>query len=92
MKHILLIVLLGASLSVTAQTKLSLSYDDALQMLQKGNQIVGVEVKKGEHVRSRSLGVFVNSYKPAYSIRFSLKNFGEKDGLKSVPLYAAFCV
>ena len=34
MKHILLIVLLGASLSVTAQTKLSLSYDDA-QMLQK---------------------------------------------------------
>lgn len=61
-------------------------------VLQKGNQIIGIEVKKGEHVRSRSLSVFVNSYKPAYSIRMSLKNFGEKDGLKSVPLYAAFCV
>ena len=61
-------------------------------VLQKGNQIVGVEVKKGEHVRSRSLSVFVDSYKPAYSVRLSLKNFGEKDGLKSVPLYAAFCV
>ena len=59
-------------------------------VLQKGNQIVGVEVKKGEHVRSRSLSVFVDSYKPAYSVRLSLKNFGEKDGLKSVPLYAAF--
>ena len=38
MKHILLIVLLVASLSKTTQTKLSLSYDDALQMLQKGKQ------------------------------------------------------
>ena len=61
-------------------------------VLQKGNQIIGIEVKKGEHVRSRSLSVFVDSYKPAYSIRLSLKNFGEKDGLKSVPLYAAFCI
>lgn len=61
-------------------------------VLQKENQIVGVEVKKGENVRSRSLSVFVNSYHPAYSIRFSLKNFGEKDALKFIPLYAAFCV
>lgn len=61
-------------------------------VLQKGNQIIGVEVKKGEHVRSRSLSVFVDSYKPAYSIRLSLKNFGEKDGLKSIPLYAVFCI
>ena len=45
MKHILLIVLLGASLSVTAQTKLSLSYDDALQMLQKGNQSLKIADK-----------------------------------------------
>lgn len=61
-------------------------------VLQKRNQIIGVEVKKGKHVKSRSLSVFVNAYKPAYAIRLSLKNFGEKDGLKSVPLYAAFCV
>ncbi len=61
-------------------------------VLQKENKIVGVEVKKGENVRSRSLNVFTGTFKPAYSIRFSLKNFGEKDGLKSLPLYAAFCV
>lgn len=61
-------------------------------VLQKDNQIIGIEVKKGEHIRSRSLSVFVSSYKPTHSIRLSLKNFGEKDGLKSVPLYAAFCI
>lgn len=61
-------------------------------VLQKGSDIVGVEVKAGEHVRSRSLNVFVNAYKPAYSIRFSLKNFGSDETMKYVPLYAAFCV
>ncbi len=61
-------------------------------VLQHGNRIVGVEVKKGGNVRSRSLSVFMGTYRPAYAIRFSLKNFGEKDGLKSIPLYAAFCV
>lgn len=61
-------------------------------VLQKGSQIIGVEVKKGEHVRSRSLNVFTNSYTPAYSIRLSLKNFGTTAGLKAIPLYALFCI
>lgn len=61
-------------------------------VLQKDGEVIGVEVKKGEHVRSRSLSVFVSSYHPAYSIRFSLKNFGQKDDLRSIPLYAAFCI
>lgn len=61
-------------------------------VLQKDNQIVGIEVKKGEHVRSRSLSVFANSYKPSYSVRLSLKNLGEKDRLKAIPLYAVFCI
>lgn len=61
-------------------------------VLQKENQIIGVEVKKGEHVRSRSLSVFIKAYSPAYSIRFSTKNFGDADNLKSVPLYAVFCI
>ena len=38
-------------------------------VLQKENQIIGIEVKKGEYVRSRSLSVFVSSYKPTYSIQ-----------------------
>ena len=30
--------------------------------------------------------------KPSYSIRFSMKNFGEANGIKAIPLYAVFCV
>lgn len=61
-------------------------------VLQKGSEIIGIEVKKGSHVRSRSLPIFVNAYTPAYCIRLSSKNFGETHGLKSIPLYAAFCI
>ena len=61
-------------------------------VLQKGREIIGIEVKSGLNVRSRSLSVFNGKYQPAYNIRFSLRNFGQVDNLKSVPLYAAFCV
>ena len=61
-------------------------------LLQRGSDVIGVEVKKGEHTKSRSMSVFVNEYKPNYSIRLSLKNFGESNGIKAIPLYAAFCV
>ncbi|MEA5083594.1 MAG: ATP-binding protein [Lachnospiraceae bacterium] len=61
-------------------------------VMQKERDIIGIEVKKGTKVRSRSLGVFVEKYQPSYCIRFSEKNFGLENGVKSVPLYAAFCV
>ena len=61
-------------------------------VLQRGNQVMAIEVKKGEHVRSRSLNLFIGTFHPSCAIRLSLKNFEEKDGLKSVPLYAAFCI
>ena len=61
-------------------------------VLQDGTDIVPVEVKAGERVSSRSLGVFVQKFHPAYSIRISGKNFGFENGIKSVPLYAAFCI
>lgn len=61
-------------------------------VLQRDNHIYGVEVKAGEHVRSRSLRVFKDKYQPYGSIRFSLRNFGEKDGTKNIPLYAVFCM
>ena len=52
MKLILCIVLLGANLAVSAQTNLSLSYDDALQMLQKGNQSLKIADKGIEAART----------------------------------------
>jgi hypothetical protein len=54
--------------------------------------IIPVEVKSSENVRSKSLGQFVLRYKPSYAIRLSPKNFGFENGIKSVPLYAAFCL
>ncbi|MCL2400867.1 MAG: ATP-binding protein [Defluviitaleaceae bacterium] len=61
-------------------------------VLQEDANIIPVEVKSGERVASRSLNVFVKKYNPPYSIRISGKNFGFENGIKSVPLYAAFCI
>lgn len=61
-------------------------------VLQSGTEIIAVEVKKGIKTRSKSLNVFTQKYKPAYSIRFSEKNFGQEGSIRSLPHYAAFCV
>ena len=61
-------------------------------VLQDDTDIIGVEVKKGIKTRSRSLSVFTQKYAPAWSIRFSEKNFGTEGNVRAVPHYAAFCV
>lgn len=58
----------------------------------KDQRIYGIEVKKGEHVRSRSLSQFVSKYHPYRAVRFSAKNFGDENGIWSIPLYAVFCL
>ncbi|MBI4648540.1 MAG: ATP-binding protein [Bacteroidia bacterium] len=55
-------------------------------------EVIPVEVKSGTHIKSRSLSVYCNKYNPPYSIRFSEKNFGFENNIKSIPLYAAFCL
>ena len=54
--------------------------------------IMPIEVKSSDNTRSRSLSVYTSKYAPAYSIRLSMKNFGFENDIKSVPLYAAFCI
>jgi len=61
-------------------------------VLQTEDRIIPVEVKKGQRNRSKSLGIFMEKYKSPYSIRISGKNFGFENKIKSVPLYAAFCI
>ena len=56
------------------------------------SDIVPIEVKSSDNTRSRSLAVYMKKFEPAYAIRLSLKNFGFENGIKSVPLYAAFCI
>ncbi len=61
-------------------------------VLQIQDNVIPVEVKKGHRNRSRSLGIFANKYKSPYAIRISKKNFGFENNIKSVPLYAVFCI
>ena len=61
-------------------------------VIQDYDKVIPIEVKADIHVRLRSLSVYVEKYKPEYSIRISAKNFGMDNGIKSVPLYAVFCI
>ena len=54
--------------------------------------IVPVEVKSSDNVKSDSLNEYRRICKPEYAIRISEKNFGFENGIKSVPLYAVFCI
>ena len=54
--------------------------------------LIPVEVKSGRRTSSKSLVEYKNKYNPIYSIRISFKNFGFENGIKSVPLYAVFCI
>ena len=54
--------------------------------------IIPVEVKSGDNVRSTSLKFYISENKPKYSIRLSTRNFGFENNIKSIPLYAAFCI
>jgi len=55
-------------------------------------QAVPIEVKSGDNLRSKSLKVFRDKFAPSLAMRLSLAEFGEFEGLKTVPLYAAFCI
>ena len=56
------------------------------------SKLVPVEVKSGDNVASVSLNEYVRLFKPAYSIRISERNFGFENNIRSVPLYAVFCI
>lgn len=55
-------------------------------------EAIPIEVKSSENVRSKSLQQFITRYKPTWSVRVSSKNFGFENNIKSVPLYAVFCI
>ncbi len=57
-----------------------------------GNDIIPIEVKAGINNRARSLGIYMDKYRPDYAIRISAKNFGFENKIRSVPLYAVFCI
>ncbi|MBP5211337.1 MAG: ATP-binding protein [Pyramidobacter sp.] len=61
-------------------------------IIERDGQIIPVEVKSSDNVQAKSLKQYVAAYNPAYAIKLSARNFGFENGIKTVPLYAAFCV
>lgn len=61
-------------------------------VIQRDGQIIPIEVKSADNTRAKSLKVYMDTYKTAYAIKLSTKNFGFDDHKKIVPLYAAFCI
>ena len=69
-------------------------YDSELDFILQSEKglIIPLEVKTSNHTKSRSLNNYMQEFNPKYGIRLSSKNFGFKNNIKSVPLYAAFCI
>ncbi len=61
-------------------------------IIQRNGQLIPIEVKSADNTKAKSLSVYMDTYKPAYAIKLSTKNFGFEDDKKIVPLYAAFCI
>ena len=61
-------------------------------LIKINGDIIPIEVKSGRRINSKSLNEYIKKYKPNYSIRISSKNFGLENNIKSVPLYAVFCI
>ena len=61
-------------------------------IIQRDGQLIPIEVKSADNTRAKSLKVYMETYKPAYAIKLSAKNFGFESNKKIVPLYAAFCI
>ncbi len=61
-------------------------------IIQQEGHLIPIEVKSADNTRAKSLRVYIDTYKPAYAIKLSARNFGFEDRKKTVPLYAAFCI
>ena len=57
--------------------------------LQRGNEIIPIEVKSDASVHGKSLTLYDQKYAPSLRVRFSLKNLKKDGNLLNVPLFLA---
>lgn len=57
-------------------------------VIQHNNQIVPIEAKAEENLRSKSLFTFVNAHPGLHGLRFSMSDYREQEWMTNVPLYA----
>jgi uncharacterized protein len=58
-------------------------------LIQYKNEIIPIEVKSDENIRSKSLAYYSQSYEPKIKVRFSLRNLEFNNGLLNIPLFLA---
>ena len=56
-------------------------------LIQKQNQVVPIEVKSAENLKSRSLRVYYDKYQPTTCIRTSLSGYQKQEWMENIPLY-----
>lgn len=58
-------------------------------LMQYQNEIVPVEVKSDENIRSKSIAFYRKEYAPEISLRYSLRNLKYDNGVLNIPLFMA---
>ena len=56
-------------------------------LIQKGTDIVPIEVKAEENLKAKSLKVYCDKYKPSIAIRTSMSNYRVQEWMVNIPLY-----
>ena len=56
-------------------------------VLQSQNEIIPIEVKAEENLKSKSLKVYVEKYEPKTAIKTSMSKYRQEDWLTNIPLY-----
>lgn len=56
-------------------------------LIQIKSDVIPIEVKAEENLKSKSLKAYVDKFKPSYAIRFSMSDYKEQDWIVNVPLW-----
>lgn len=57
-------------------------------LIQQGSEIIPIEAKAEENLRSKSLASFINSHPDLHGLRFSMSDYQVQEWMTNVPLYA----
>lgn len=58
-------------------------------LLQRGTDILPIEVKSGTRLSGKSLGSYIKKYSPALAIRYSMNNLKKDGTILNIPLFLA---
>lgn len=57
-------------------------------LVQKGTEVVPVEVKAEENLKAKSLKVYCDKFKPEMAVRTSMSNYRKQEWMTNIPLWA----